>query len=390
MRKLHCYFDYAATTPVDPKVVKAMQPYFFDIFGNPASVHSYGQAALRAVDTARQVIADFLGCPPLAVIFTAGATESNNLALQGLLAPGQHLITTTIEHPSVLEVCQALEKTGLEVSYIGVDAEGLVKSADILAAIKKNTALISVMYVNNEIGTIEPITEIGAGLKVINQQRRQNNLAPVYFHTDAVQAAFYCNLKVNDLGVDLLSLSGHKIYGPKGIGVLYRRQAVPLRPVLRGGPQEFGLRPGSLNTAAIVGLAQAVRLIADQVKHDQTVKRIQGLRDEIKSGVKKILPAVKVNGTVERRVGGNLSLSFSQADAEALLIQLDQAGIAVSVGSACSAGSLAPSPVLGAIGLKPDLARGTIRISLGKFNNYRQVQYFLKTLALVLKNQTNR
>jgi cysteine desulfurase len=383
MKKMACYFDHAATTPVDPAVSKAMAPYFFDTFGNPASVHSFGRAAVAAVDRARQQVADFLGAKPLEVIFTSGATESNNLAIRGLVSSGQHLITTTIEHPAVLEVCQHLEKQGVTVTYSPVNRQGLISVDGVLGALTDTTRLISVMYVNNELGTIQPIAALGNRLAIINQDRRRRQLPPVYLHTDAAQAAFYCDCNVDNLGVDLLSFSGHKIYGPKGIGALYRRTDTPLEPILWGGPQEFHLRPGTLNVAAVVGLAAALKLV-EGTKHQREITRIKKLRDRLVGQVEKQFPAVRYNGDRIERVAGNAHFSFLGVAGQQLLIILDQAGIAVSVGSACSAGSLEPSHVLAAIGLDQALASGSLRVTLGRGNSAQQVNYFVKILSLAL------
>ncbi|MFA6254737.1 MAG: aminotransferase class V-fold PLP-dependent enzyme [Patescibacteria group bacterium] len=373
------YFDHSATTPVAPQVLKEMLPYFSETFGNASSIHIHGQTAMAKVDEAREIVADFLGSKTSEVFFTSGATESDNLVILGLAKPGEHIITTRIEHPAILEPCREMEKRGVEVTYIGVSNKGLVSVDDIKQAIKENTRLISVMYVNNEIGTIQSIVEIGELVKEENRKRKSENR--IYFHTDAVQAANYCEMNVDKLGVDLLSLSGHKIYGPKGIGVLYKRAGTPLSPIQFGGHQEKGLRPGTLNVPGIIGLGKAVELITQD---QESNKKIKKLSDKLIAGVLKNIPNTQVNGDLEKRVPSNAHFSFKGVEGESMLLLLDQEGIAVSTGSACSSGSLEPSHVLMSLGMDPLLAHGSLRITLGKFNTEKDVDYLLEVLPRIV------
>lgn len=373
MKKTKAYFDHSATTPVDPKVFREMKPYFCETFGNASSIHIFGQKAMAAVDSAREIVADFLGSKTNEVFFTSGATESDDLVILGLAKAGEHIITSKIEHPAILEPCREMEKRGVAVTYVGVNSKGLVSVEEIKKSIKENTRLISIMYVNNEIGTIQPIAEIGGLIKELNKSRKNK----IYFHTDAVQAANYCEMKVDKLGVDLLSLSGHKIYGPKGIGVLYKRAGVSVNPIQFGGHQEKGLRPGTLNVPGIVGLGKAVELISREKNVNQKIKK---LRDRLISGVLKIIPSTQVNGDLEKRIPSNAHFSFRGVEGESLLLLLDQEGIAVSTGSACSSGSLEPSHVLVSLGMDPLLAHGSLRVTLGKFNTEADIDYLLKTL----------
>ncbi|HPI67199.1 MAG TPA: cysteine desulfurase family protein [bacterium] len=376
------YFDHAATTPVDKQVLEAMQPYFSEKFGNASSVHSFGQEAEQAVSEARKRVADFLNCNSEEIIFTSGATEADNLAIIGICHPElfsgslsketkPHIITTAFEHPAVLETCKYLEKKGVEVSYVKPDSEGIIHVEDIEKEIKNNTILISVMYVNNEIGTVQPIKNIGDLLKKINAERTNK----IYFHTDAVQATLYQDMNVENLGVDLMSISGHKIYGPKGIGVLYVKKNTPLKNIQHGGHHEFGKRAGTLNTPGIVGMGQAIELIKD---HDQ--EKIKNLRDYLWSELQKNISDLKLNGSLEKRTPGNLNFSVNGVEGEALLLGLDLAGVAISTGSACSSGSLEPSHVLMAIGLSHELAHGSLRITLGYENTKEECDQFVKTL----------
>ncbi len=387
------YFDHAATTPVDKKVMKAMKPYFCNIFGNASSLHGFGVEAEKAVAQARKNVADFLSCSPAEIIFTSGATEANNLALMGMIfghsQPGKklHIITTAFEHPAVLEVCKHLGKINMaEVSYVKPEKDGVILVENIQQEIKENTTLISVMYANNEIGTIQPIKEIGEMVRKVNVERvrrdsspRHNigarNDIPLIFHTDAVQAALYCEMDVKKLGVDLLSLSGHKIYGPKGVGALYVKKGTPLTPVQFGGHHENGLRPGTLNVPSIVGLGKAVELIA---KRDH--QKIKKLRDYLWENLQKNITQIRINGNWEKRVPNNLNVSFAGVEGEALMLGLDLAGIAVSTGSACSSGSLEPSHVLMAIGLSHEEAHGSLRITLGKENTQKECDELIKKL----------
>ncbi len=382
---MRAYFDHSASTPIDPAVKKAMEPYLTEIFGNASSIHLFGQEAMKAVDEAREKIADFFGCKTNEIIFTSGATESDNIVIQGLAKPGEHIITSKIEHPAILEPCREMKKRGVEVTFIGVNGKGLVSVDEIKEAIKANTRLISIMYVNNEIGTIQPIAKIGDLIKVQNTKRKAQNLGKIYFHTDAVQAVNYCEMNVDKLGVDLLSLSAHKIYGPKGIGALYLKSGVPISPIQFGGHHERGLRPGTLNVPGIVGLGKAIELLSDNKKRKKENEGIGKLRDKLVDGVKKSITKVEINGDLNQRIPSNAHFSFHGVEGESLLLLLDQEGIAVSTGSACSSGSLEPSHVLMALGIPPLLAHGSLRITLGRFNTGKDIDYLLKKLPSIVE-----
>lgn len=370
------YLDYAATTPVDAKVLKAMAPYFRKDFGNASSIHALGQKAMAAVDAARQTAADFLECAAEEIVFTGSATEANNLAILGLAKKGDHIITTKIEHHAVSEPCRVLEKRGAEATYLPVNSEGLVELSELEKAIKPNTVLVSVMYANNEIGTVQPIAEIGQLLK--NQKNK------IYFHTDAVQAANYLDCSVEKLGVDLLTVSGHKIYGPKGIGLLYVKKGTPITPLIYGGGQERGLRSGTENVAGIVGFGQALRELQNPKIKIQNI-RIRQFRDKIIKTILKTIPQSRLNGSQARRLPNNANISFDGAEGEAMVIALDQRGIACSTGSACSAKSLEPSHVLLALGLSHEQAHGSLRITLGKYTTQQEVDRFLRVLPRVIE-----
>lgn len=375
------YLDYAATTPTDREVLAEMMPYFSEKFGNPSSIHQFGQEALEAVDKARARIAEFLHCNPREVIFTSGATESNNLAIKGTLKASQiknaHIITSSIEHHCVLNTCELLKKEGIDVTFLKVDKDALVDPEDVKVAIKDNTVLVSVMYANNEVGTIEPIAKIGKVVKEINDEREKNKLSKVYFHVDAVQAVNYLDCNVDNLGVDYLSLSGHKIYGPKGIGALYIRRGTMIKSVQQGGEQEYNLRAGTHNVPGIVGLGMAIELVPE---HRKKMESIRALRDKLIFGIEKNIPNAKLNGSREFRLPHNVNFSFKGVEGESLLMMLDQEGIAVSTGSACSSASLEPSHVLMAMGIPPEIAHASIRFTLGKDTTEEDVDYLLKIL----------
>jgi len=377
------YLDYAATTPVDKEVLKAMTPYLKKDFGNPSSLHRFGQKTRSAIDEARKKVAKFLNCSESEIIFTGSATEANNLAIFGVVRALKkkeikpHIITTKIEHHAVLHPFEELKKEGVEVSFIAPNKEGIVEIDDIQKAIKENTVFISIMYANNEIGTIQPIQKIGKLIARLNKNRKHK----IYFHTDAVQAVNYLDCNVKELGVDLLTLSAHKIYGPKGVGALFVKQGTPIEPIIYGGGHEFGLRSGTENVAGIVGLGKAIELVE---KHKNDIKRIKKLQDKIIEEVLKI-PNTRLNGSREKRLPNNVNISISGVEGESLVIALDQYGIAVSTGSACSSKDLKPSHVLLAIGLSPKEAHGSLRITLGRFTTEEEVDYFLKILPKVVK-----
>jgi len=380
------YFDNAATTKVDSRVLEKMLPYLNDEFGNAGSIHSYGQTALGAVDEARKTVAEFFGAKNQEIIFTSGATESNNLAIQGVVDffleknKKMHIITSKIEHPAVLEVFQEMKKRGAEVDFINVDECGVLKIEELKKKIKRNTVLISVMYANNEVGAIQPIKEISELIKNERSRRTKDDLS-IYLHTDATQAVNYLPVNVDYLGVDMLTFSGHKIYAPKGIGALYIRAGVKIKPINFGGHQEYGLRAGTNNVPGIVALAKAVEIISiEQKKEIQKLKSIKDKLSKELSGFENF----KFNGASEKQLPNILNISFLNAEGESILMLLDMEGIAISTGSACSSGSLEPSHVLTAMGRKPEWAHGSVRVSLGRFNNENEVAPFIKSLKIII------
>lgn len=387
------YLDYAASTPVDKKVLAEMLPYFSRTFGNASSLHFFGREAGEAVEKARKILADYFGADDQEIIFTSGATESNNLAVKGVLRAyyadknnkeKPHIITTAFEHHCVLEACHLVEKEGLaEVTYLPVHADGTVQPEDVRMAMKQNTVLVSIMYVNNEIGTVQPIEEIGELIrKMRNNNQEKGNMAYPLFHTDATQAVNYFNCDVNELGVDLLSMSGHKIYGPKGVGALYVRKNIPIFRIQDGGAQEMGKRSGTLNTPGIVGLGSAIGILKKDKQ--KNFKKITLLRNHLIGRVLKEIPDVLLNGSAEKRSPNNANFSFKNVEGESLLLMLDMEGIACSTGSACSSGSLTPSHVLLSIGLKPEQAHGSLRVSLGKYTTKKELDVFVSKLKKIV------
>jgi cysteine desulfurase len=369
------YLDHAATTPVDKVVLEAMQPYFNIRYGNASSLHSYGMEAKEALEASRATVAKAVNASPEEIIFTSGGTESDNLALQGAAwanrEKGKHIITSRIEHHAVLHTCQHLEKTGFEVTYINVDKTGLVDPNDVEKNIRKDTILISIMHANNEIGTIQPIKEIGA-------LARKNG---VLFHTDAVQSYCKIPLDVKDMNIDLLSISSHKLHGPKGSGALYLRRGVKLQPLLHGGGHERNLRSGTENIPGIVGLAKATEIAQKDMKPE--AERETKMRDRL---IKNILtlPDSWLNGHPTQRLPNNVNASFRYIEGESILLMLDEKGIAASTGSACSSKNLTPSHVLIAIGLKPEEAHGSLRLTLGKQNTEEDIDYALEAIPEVV------
>ena len=368
------YLDNAATTMIDPKVLEAMQPYLKNNYGNASSIHDIGQASRFAIDKAREQVAGFLNCKPKEVIFTGSASEADNIAV---LSFKGHIVTSAIEHPAILEACRHLEKNGVKITYLPAYKDGLVKVEDVEKAIKPETSLVSIMYANNEIGTIQPIAEIGAMLKRVNEKRENK----IYFHTDAVQAVNYLNCDVAQLGVDMLTLSAHKIYGPKGVGVLYTRHGVPVNPIIFGGHQEKSLRPGTESVFSIVGLGESV----GQAQTSQKDKdKILELRDKLINGILEAIPQTTVNGSMESRLPNNINFSFRGAEGEAIVMSLDQEEIAASTGSACSLGSLDPSHVLLALGLSRKQAHGSLRLTLGKYNTEKEINNVIEVLPGII------
>ncbi len=370
MRRI--YLDYAATTPTHPEVVQAMLPYFTENFGNPSSVHSLGQEARQAVEEAREKVAHLIGARPQEIFFTSGGTEANNLAIKGVALAnrnrGNHIITTPIEHHSVLETCKFLEESGFEITYLPVDGQGLVDPGNVRKALTPKTILISIMLANNEVGTIEPLAEIG---KIAQE-------AEVYFHTDAVQAVGHIPVDVEELGVDLLSASAHKLYGPKGIGALYIRKGTRLVPLAHGGEQESGHRAGTENVPGIVGFGKAAEIAEGEMEEE--AKRLASLRDRLITGVLSSVERAWLNGHPIQRLPNNANLSFEFIEGESLMLSLDLEGICVSTGSACSSTSLAPSHVLLAMGLPPEKALSSLRITLGRWTTEEDIEQVLEAL----------
>ena len=385
------YLDFNATTPVEPEVLDAMLPFFSTEFGNAASIHTFGQKSRAAVETAREKVAALIGARPQEIVFTSGGTESDNHAIFGVvLQPllqarsevegsvahgavrsgeiGRHIITTAIEHEAVLNACQALEKEGVAVTYLPTDHEGQIDLEELRRAIRPETILITVMHANNELGTIQPLEEIG----------RLAAEADVYLHTDAVQSAGKIPIDVNALGVDLLSLSGHKLYAPKGIGALYVRGGTRLRQLLYGGHHQRGFRPGTENVAGIVGFGKAAEIARKSLR--ETAQRVSTLRDKLEQGLLHRVPQSRVNGGAAPRTPNTANLVFPGVEGEALLIALDLRGLACSTGAACSSGAVEPSHVLTAIGLPPEEARASLRFSLGRHTTSADLEFALNVV----------
>ncbi len=371
------YFDNNATTPLAPEVFEAMRPYLLEDYGNASSIHWFGQRAKAGVEKAREQVARFLNARTSEIVFTSGGTESDNAAILGIVeaARGErkHVVTSTIEHPAVLSTAKLLEKRGVAVTYVRVGASGVIDPADVAAALRPETVLISVMHANNELGTVQPLEEIGR----IARER------DIYFHTDAVQSAGKIPLDMEKLGVDLAALSAHKLNGPKGVGALYVRKGTILRPLLHGGHHERDRRPGTENVAGIVGLGAAADVARAHQAEEQA--RVAALRDRLEAGILASVPLVTANGDQTHRAPNTSNLTFDHIEGEGFVIAMDLRGIACSTGSACSSGSLEPSHVLTAIGLRPEQARATIRFSLGRFNTEEDVDAALKILPGVVE-----
>ena len=379
MARRRVYLDNSATTAVDPRVAAAMARAVVENFGNASSVHGFGQQARAAVDRARREVAGLIGAKQNEIVFTSGGTEANNLAIRGLCeasaAHGRHIITSAIEHPSVAGVCLELEKRGWEVTRLPVYANGIVKLEEVAAALRPDTALITIMLANNEIGTIQPISQIGS----LVREKRAAGQRHVWLHTDAVQAAGRLPLNVDELGCDLLTMSAHKLYAPKGVGALYVRRGVRLHGQNVGGHQERERRAGTENVPGIVAFGEAAKLAREELEARSNHDR--ALRDRFEVEVRKRIPDIVMNGDSEQRLAHLSNISFRFIEGEGLLINLDLEGVAVSTGSACSSGTLEPSPVIRALGVDDELARGSIRFSFGKDNSDDDVDYTVEVLS---------
>ena len=370
------YADNAATTKLSPAVLEAMMPYLTEEYGNPSSLYRFGNHAKRAIEQARKEVADVLGAEPFEILFTGGGTEADNWIkeiMRSLKARGKnHFITSAVEHHALLHSAQRLQKEGFEVTFIPVDREGQIDPEQVRAAIRPETGLVSIMFANNEIGTIYPIQEIGA----ICRQ------AGVLFHTDAVQAAGHLPINVKEMNIDLLSLSAHKFHGPKGVGAFYCRRGIPLPSLIDGGAQERGKRAGTENVAGIIGLGAALRLANEEMS--EASARVSAMRDRLIDGILQTVPMCRLNGPRHNRLPGNCNISFLGIEGESLLLRLDLAGIAASSGSACASSSLDPSHVLLAIGLPHEVAHGSVRLSLSDYNTEEDVDYILEKLPEIV------
>lgn len=376
MRRI--YLDHSATTPVDPEVATLMMTYYTEKYGNPSSVHSFGREAKQALEEARRQVAELIGATPQEVTFTSGGTEADNLAILGtaeaMRKKGRHLITSAIEHHAVLETCEYLAKNGFELTVIPVDSEGIVSAEDVRQAIRPDTIIISVMHANNEVGAIQPITELG---KLAKEHG-------ITFHVDAVQSLGKIPINVKEMNIDLLTVSSHKIYGPKGVGALYVRKGVRLVPLAHGGSQEKKRRSGTENTPGIIGFGKACELIGKRMAEEAELQT--KLRDKLMNGIQERIEFVKVNGPLgEKRLSNNVNVSIRFVEGESLLLSLDMLGIAASSGSACTSGSLDPSHVLLAMGLVHEIAHGSLRFSLGRQNTEEEIDYVLEQLPKIVE-----
>lgn len=371
------YLDNAATTMVRPEVVETMNQYYTDLYGNPSSIYDFGQKAKKSLQAARETVADLINANTDEIYFTGCGSESDNWAIKGVAdrykAKGNHIITSNIEHHAILHTCEYLEKNGFEVTYLDVDEYGMVSIDDLKAAIKDETILISIMFANNEIGTIQPIKEIGA-------IARENK---IFFHTDAVQAFGHVPIDVEEMNIDMLSASAHKIHGPKGVGMLYIKKGIRLENLIHGGAQERKMRAGTENVAGICGFAKAVQIAQETM--DESVEKTRELRDRFMKLIPENIENCKLNGHPEKRLPGNVNFSFEFIEGESLLLYLDMDGIAASSGSACTSGALDPSHVLMAIGLPHEIAHGSLRLSLSDFNTEEEVDYTVEKLASVVE-----
>lgn len=375
------YFDNSATTKIKEEVLKEMFPYLSIQYGNPSSIYSIGREAKRAIEEARKKVASLINCKPEEIYFTSCGSESDNTALKGFANAnknkGKHIITSKIEHPAILNTCESLEKQGYEITYLDVDKDGFVNLETLKNSIRKDTILISIMFANNEIGTIEPIEEI-------SKIAHKNN---IIFHTDAVQAVGNIPIDVQKMGIDMLSLSGHKIYAPKGVGALYVKKGIEFERFIDGGHQEKNKRAGTENVAQIVGIGKATQIAKKNLKEYQN--KLKKLRDYCLKEIKNNIPNVYINGTMEKRLPGNINISFKGIDSNELLFKLDEFGICASGGSACSSGDNNPSHVLTAIGVPNELAKGAIRFTFGDFNTKEDVDYLINVLKKLVVSITN-
>lgn len=371
------YLDNNATTPVASEVLEAMLPFYRESFGNPSSIHALGQKVKIAIDEAREEVAALLGAEAGEIVFTSGGTEADNLAIKGtawaLQERGKHIITSAIEHPAVLNTCQYLEEQGFDVTYLPVDSQGRINPEDVRAAISSRTILITIMHANNETGCLQPIAEIG-------KMARERG---VCFHTDAVQSAGKVPLRVKEWGMDLLSVSAHKIHGPKGVGALFIRKGLEIQPLAHGGHHERGKRAGTENVAGIIGLGAACRLAGRNLEGE--AQRLAALRDRLWSGIQEQLPQVRLNGHLKEQLPHTLNCSFPGIEGESLLINLDLMGVAVSTGSACASGSIKPSHVLMAMGIPEAVCRSALRFSLGRYNTQEEIDYVLDVLPPIVE-----
>ncbi|MBP8030923.1 MAG: cysteine desulfurase NifS [Acetobacterium sp.] len=371
------YLDHAATTPVDPAVVETMLPFFTEYFGNPSSVYTEGRGVKKSIEAARLQIAKAINADPREIYFTGSGSEADNWAIKGIAmknqAKGKHIITSTIEHHAVLHTCEYLEKQGFEVTYLPVDEYGLISLDDLRNAIRTDTILVTIMFANNEIGTVEPIKEIG---EIVKEKG-------IIFHTDAVQALGNIPVDVKDLNVDLLSISAHKIYGPKGIGALFIRKGVPIDNLIHGGAQERKKRAGTENTAEIVAFGKAAEMASEHL--EENAAHMKELRDLLIKGVMDNIPQVRLNGHPEKRLPGNANFCFDYIEGESILLSLDIIGIAGSSGSACTSGSLDPSHVLLAIGLPAGVAHGSLRLTIGKHTTVEDINYVVENLIQIIE-----
>lgn len=372
------YMDYAATTFTKPEVLEEMMPYFTEFYGNPSSIYSISRETKKAIDKARIRVAKALNAEPQEIYFTGGGSEADNWAIKGIALAnknkGNHIITSKIEHHAVLHTCEYLEKNGFEVTYLDVDAEGFISLEDLKAAIRPTTVLVTIMTANNEIGTIQPIKEIGA----ICKEHK------IFFHTDAVQAVGHMEMDVKEMNIDALSLSGHKIYGPKGVGALYLRKGIKIHNLVHGGAQERNRRAGTENVAGIVGLGKAIELAMENMEEEK--KRLTYLRDKLIKGLRGAVEYSKLNGASgDKRLPGNVNISFEFIEGESVLLMLDAKGICASSGSACTSGSLDPSHVLLSIGLPHEVAHGSLRLTIGDKTTEEDVDYVIETVPAIVQ-----